>query len=99
MGLRGADRPGWGWVELGRLSHRHRPASLAVSFSVAFLALMLDTRGDDHHSPAEARRAQADEEEKEKLAHCVHYQIISRRLCIGATMRCDGTQKIRALLG
>jgi hypothetical protein len=28
---------------------------------------MLDTRGDDHHAPAEARGAQADEEAKEKL--------------------------------
>ena len=64
-----------------------------------FLPLALGTRRGDHYAQAEARRAQADEEEKEKLAHCVHPQIISRRLCIGATMRCDGTQKIRALRG
>jgi len=42
---------------------------------------MLDTRGDDHHAPADARRAQADEKEKEKLAHRVHAQILAVVYC------------------
>jgi hypothetical protein len=36
---------------------------------------MLDTRGNDHNAPAEARRTQADEEEKEKLAYRVHAKL------------------------
>jgi len=44
---------------------------------------MLDARGDDHHAPAAARRAQADEEEKEKLAYSVHAQILAVVYCIG----------------
>ena len=44
---------------------------------------MLDARGDDHHAPAAARRAQADEEEKEKLAYRVHAQILAVVYCIG----------------
>jgi len=42
---------------------------------VAFLALMLDTRGEDHHAPAEACRTQADEEEKDKLAYRMHVKL------------------------
>jgi len=40
---------------------------------------MLDTRGDDHHAPAEARRAQADEEEKEGFACRVHARTLAHR--------------------
>jgi hypothetical protein len=41
---------------------------------VAFLALMLNTRRDDYDPPADERRAQADEGEKEKLACRLHSQ-------------------------
>jgi hypothetical protein len=41
------------------------------------LALVLDTRRDDQNAPADARRAQADEEEREKLAYRVHDQILA----------------------
>jgi hypothetical protein len=41
---------------------------------VAFLALTLNTRRDDYEPPADERRAQADEEEKEKFAYRVHAQ-------------------------
>src|SRR5262249_6551734 len=60
----------------------------AVSFSVTFLPLALDTRGDDDHSPPEAGRAQTDEEEKEKLAYrVVHVRILAVVHCIGMTDR------------
>jgi len=36
---------------------------------------MLDTRGDDHNAPADARHAQADEEEKEKLGYRMHAKL------------------------
>jgi hypothetical protein len=42
---------------------------------VAFLALMLDSRGEDHNAPAAQRRAQADEEEKEKLGYRMHAKL------------------------
>jgi hypothetical protein len=44
----------------------------AESSRVAFLALTLNTRRDDYEPPADERRAQGDEEEKEKLACRVH---------------------------
>jgi hypothetical protein len=34
--------------DLGRLRRRHCRTFLAVSFTVAFFAIMLDTRGGDH---------------------------------------------------
>ena len=76
--LRPAHRQ-WRWCfQVGRLRQWHRQTFTSVSFSIAFLALMLVTRGGDHNALADARRAQADEEEKEKLAYRMHAQIIAR---------------------
>src|SRR5262249_5357774 len=62
---RPADRP-WRWrFHVERPRQRHCRTFLAVSFTLAFLALMLNTRHDDHNAPADARRAEADEEEKD----------------------------------
>ena len=38
---------------------------------------MLDTRRDEYHASAEECRGQTDDEEKEKLAHRVHAQILT----------------------